>query len=137
MARPSNPHEFTTLVVAVLSEAAGEEFGLEEEEKEERDKICCHIKRIRKEINDIFAELGPHHTRRAYRMDSRSFWCLHRMLKPWLQGTRKENGGGGARNGLIDSSCRLSVAIRHFAGGRPDDICLVHGMSHAEVFNSV
>jgi len=132
-----NPHEFTTLVVAVLSEIAGEELGLEEEEKEKSEKICQHTKRIRKKVNDVFSELGPCYTRRAYRMDSRSFWCLHRMLKPWLQGTRKENGGGGAWNGLIDSEIRLSTAIRHFAGGRPDDICLVHGMSHTEVFNSV
>jgi len=41
------------------------------------------------------------------------------------------------KNSLIDSELRLSAAIRYFAGGRPDDICLVHGISHTEVFNSV
>jgi DDE superfamily endonuclease len=29
------------------------------------------------------------------------------------------------------------MAIRYFAGGRPEDIALVHGVSHTEVFNSV
>jgi hypothetical protein len=31
----------------------------------------------------------------------------------------------------------LSAALRYFAGGRPDDIVLVHGISNSEVFNSV
>ena len=31
----------------------------------------------------------------------------------------------------------MSIAIRYFAGGRPEDISLVHGVSHSEVFNSV
>jgi DDE superfamily endonuclease len=29
------------------------------------------------------------------------------------------------------------MAVRYFAGGRPEDICLVHGVSHSEVFKSV
>jgi len=31
----------------------------------------------------------------------------------------------------------LGAALRFFSGGRPEDISVVHGISHSEVFNSV
>jgi DDE superfamily endonuclease len=43
----------------------------------------------------------------------------------------------GAVNGIITTPIRLSCAIRYFAGGRPEDIALVHGISNTEVFQSV
>jgi DDE superfamily endonuclease len=43
----------------------------------------------------------------------------------------------GASNGIITTPIRLSCAIRYFAGGRPEDIALVHGISHTEVYHSV
>ena len=70
-------------------------------------------------------------------MDSGSFWRLLCISKPLLQGERKENGGGGGANWLVDSEMRLSATLRCFAGGRPDDICLVHGTSHTEAHDSV
>jgi len=43
---------------------------------------------------------------------------------------------GGAKNGLILHATRLSAALRCFAGGRPDDIALVRGISHTAVCKS-
>ena len=101
-----------------------------------------HRKRERKSVNKIFYEHGPGYTRRAYRMNSRSFWKLEKMLRPRLCRARTKRAKemrkrDGARNGRISAAIRLSAAIRYFAGGRPDDISLSHGISHSEVFNSV
>jgi len=43
----------------------------------------------------------------------------------------------GAKNGSIAGELRLSVALRHFAGGRPEDVSMVHGISRSEVFNGI
>jgi len=42
----------------------------------------------------------------------------------------------GAKNGIVPLEIGLSSALRCFAGGRPDDTCLVHGVSPAEVCRS-
>ena len=101
-----------------------------------------HNGRERRYINSIFKELGPHYVRRAYRMESPSFWKLLAILDPYLDAQTKFKSstiqkGGGAKNGLISNATRLSTALRYFAGGRAEDICIVHGISHCQVFRSV
>ena len=77
-------------------------------------------------------------------MDKSSFNELHRVLSILIRWSKKKarlskrkTHRNGAKNGLISTRIRLSAALRYFAGGRPDDIALVHGISHTEVFNSV
>jgi hypothetical protein len=75
-------------------------------------------------------------------MHGTSFWALLNILDPYLQceesGLPMFNVERGAKNGRISKSIRLSAALRYFAGGeRTEDICLVHGISHTEVFRSV
>jgi DDE superfamily endonuclease len=43
----------------------------------------------------------------------------------------------GSANGVITTAISLSCAIWYFAGGRPKDIAIVHGISHTEVFHSI
>jgi hypothetical protein len=101
------------------------------------------IIRQRKQVSTIFREVSPHYMRRAYRMDENSFYALHRMLRPHLRylirppvsSTKKFKNG--AHNGLINSTVRLSCALRYFAGGSPYDIACMHGVFHTEVFKSV
>ena len=35
------------------------------------------------------------------------------------------------------TAVRMSASLRYFAGGRPENITLVHIISHSEVFNSI
>jgi hypothetical protein len=98
--------------------------------------------RNRRSIKSIFAEHGPYYVRRAYRMTEAAFWELHTLLKPHMSSVRLKTGGkskkhkNGGKNGLIPTETRLSAAIRYFAGGRPDDISISHGIAHSEVFYS-
>jgi len=102
-----------------------------------------HIHRNRRPVHSMFKEMGPHYFRRAYRMDEEHFWTLHRLLCRELGGrvkpkkSSKKKHRNGAKNGLIPSPTRLSVALRCFAGGRPDDVAAAHGISHTEVCRSV
>jgi hypothetical protein len=99
--------------------------------------------RVRRSMGSIFREHGPYYVRRAYRMTEQSFWELHELLKPYLVSNRRRPGSAvkkhrnGSKNGLIPSETRLAAAIRYFAGGRPDDIAISHGIGHSEVFFSV
>jgi DDE superfamily endonuclease len=104
-----------------------------------QDKRQGHVHRTRKRkyVNDIFSELGPHYVRRAYRMEPSSFWKLCRLLRPFLVKATKKKCRNGAKNGLITTPTRISVAIRYFAGGSPYDISVVHGISHTDVFRCV
>ena len=43
----------------------------------------------------------------------------------------------GAANGFVESSSRLAIAIRYFAGGSAYDIMLNHGVSCPVVFQSI
>ena len=115
-------------------------------EQTEQDPVsrAPFIPRRRKPVKEIFAELGPSLTRRAYRMTEASFWELLHRLKPFIKcssETNKLDSGkthrNGAKNGLITAETRLSVALRFYAGGRPEDIMLVHGISFVEVYKSV
>jgi len=121
--------------------AVSDDAGLgddNDDNKHQKKEQKPHRTRTRRFVNSIFYELGPYYVRRAYRMDAASFWELHRILKPCLESKKKPtHKRKGAKNGLISTEIRLSSAIRYFAGGRPDDISLVHGISHSEVFNSV
>ena len=121
-------------------------FGLKKQEAVKKKR--CEMKhriRNRRTVQSMFDKLGPTYTRRAYRMEARAFWKLHRVLKPFMiAATRRTKADSpklssynGAKNGLIDTTIRLSAAIRYFAGGRPEDISLSHGISHTEVFRSV
>lgn len=100
--------------------------------------------RVRRTVKSIFREHGPYYVRRAYRMTEEAFWELHSLLDPLITsdyrrkpGSREKKHRNGSKNGIISSDIRLSVAIRYFAGGRPEDISIGHGISHSEVFVSV
>ncbi len=96
-----------------------------------------NIERTRKQIDDLFQELGAHQ-RRAYRMRVDQFTELHEKLLPELlkefPTTRK---WGRTPNGVIHSKLRLSAALRFYAGGSPLDIMLTHGISRQSVYRSV
>jgi len=101
------------------------------------------IFRKRRSVDSIFLELGPTYVKRAYRMDEAAFWLLHQMLAPSLKkicrgpGNPKKKTKINARNGIIPTSTRLSIALRYFAGGSVYDIKVVHRVSSTEVFRSV
>ena len=103
--------------------------------------IKCH----RKPVQEIFAELGPCLTCRAYQMTEASFWFLLDTLEPFMKTSSETNDSNqfkkkhrnGAKNSFIPSETRLSVALRFFAGGRPDDIMLVHGISFVKFYKSL
>lgn len=104
-------------------------------------QITATIPRQRRLVADIFEQLGPLYTRRAYRMTGKNFYKLHRMLFPYLNnipltGSLKKHRNG-ARNGLIPSAIRLGVALRYFAGGSPYDLSVMHGISVKEAYRSV
>ena len=134
--------------LGTITSSLAEVVESEDEEPPEKERRTLHNERKRRTVNSIFMEQGPYYVRRAYRMDSASFWELHRLVLPSLEtestttcnnGTEKldsanEKRKRNAKNGLISSPVRLSVAIRYFSGGRPDDIALVHGISHSSVY---
>jgi hypothetical protein len=100
--------------------------------------------RVRRKVKTIFREHGPYYVRRAYRMTESAFWDLHKLLQPHMSSSIRLKTGGrqkkhrnGGKNGLISTDIRLSAAIRYFAGGRPEDIAISHGIAHSEVFYSV
>ena len=93
-----------------------------------------------KSFEEISDNLSNRFFRRIYRMRKKSFDKLFAKLQPQL-GAIFLTGGGGTR-GIhsayhISTKCRLSMALRYFAGGCPYDIMQVHGVSHVSVFVSV
>ena len=128
--------------ISFLALAAAAVFVFVEEfdrPKKRIRKTEPHRLRSRRTVSSIFGELGPSYTRRAYWMKEQQFWKLHRLIKSNLVNPRtgKKKHKNGGKNGIIPTESRLSAALRYFAGGKPDDIALVHGISHSEVFNSV
>ena len=101
--------------------------------------IAPTIPRQRQLVADIFEQLGPYYTRRAFRMQQTHFYQLHRLLLPHLQKNYHvtRNQQNGARNGRIPSSSRLAVALRYFAGGSAYDLSVMFGMSVKEIYRSV
>jgi hypothetical protein len=101
-------------------------------------------KRVRRSVQSIFNEYGPGYVKRAYCMTEEAFWALHVLVKPYMVSTYHRPPGRdpkthrkGSKNGIIPSETCLSAAVRYFAGGRPEDISISHGISHSEVFVSV
>jgi DDE superfamily endonuclease len=131
------------IILSVLLSILPEEFGYDAEDVGNRLRSPCYpLSREHKRVHEIFNELGPSYTRRAYRMTAVSFWNLHRILlkylrKPPALKQNKKVMVKGTVNGVITTPIRLSAALRYFAGGRPEDIALVHGISHTEGFHSV
>jgi hypothetical protein len=139
----SDKATLATVLGGVLIAAFPPDFGESDSDESAREGKT-HRLRARKQVRRIFDEHGPYYVRRAYRMDEASFWELLAMLKELLKRRPKKKKYGrtkkhknGARNGLISCAIRLSCAIRYFAGGRPEDIAIVHWISHSEVFNSI
>jgi hypothetical protein len=85
------------------------------------------VRRCHRTASNIIWDQGAH-ARRACRMESTSFWEMHRILLPLLKrrsrGTKRKRGK--TPNGKIAASARLSMTLRCF-----------HGVSHCEVFRSV
>lgn len=96
-----------------------------------------NIRRTRKNIGDMWAELGCY-ARRAWRMTMETFKKLHDLLEPRLR--EEFNVGshsGNVANGEIPTKLRLSAAIRFFAGSAVYGIMVTHGMGKQTVYNSV
>ena len=102
-----------------------------------------YIRRCRRQVDSIMDELGDYHTPRAYRMKRSTFWILHDTLLPHFSKKNPElsrtkfRHRDGAKNGIIATSSRLSMALRYFAGGAPADIAVVHGVGIRDVYRSV
>jgi len=131
-----NKVELVTITLSLLAASIPEELNLSDK-KRVMQRRNAHNNRTRRPINSIFKEQGPCYVRRAYRMHSRSFWTLLGFLRPHMKPQPKKNHKRGAKNGFMSQATRLSVALRHFAGGRTNDIALVHGISHTSVHESV
>jgi DDE superfamily endonuclease len=129
-----NKGNFLLVACALVVALDPESIGLEP-----KRVVKPHRNRKRKYVNDIFNELGPYYVRRAYRMEPASFWKLCRLLIPLLAkaASNKKKWKNGAKNGLIPTPTKISVALRYFAGGSPYDIALVHGIGYTDVFRSV
>ena len=76
-----------------------------------------HCNRNRITIFDIVEQYGSYYTRRAYRMTSKSFFSLHKILHPYLKTKRRRGQCRGAKNSCVSSHIRLSAALLYFAGG--------------------
>lgn len=134
----SNGLNLITITAALLAAVTPEEIGLEPDNNKRKHDQKSHNKRKRRLASSIFEEAGPCYVRRAYRMHEPSFWKLLKMPQPHMTTTpENEAKKRGAKNGFISPASRLSTSLRHFAGGRADDVALVHGISHSSVFESV
>ena len=69
-------------------------------------------------------------------MKESTFWKLNSILLPYLPKQRKRKRGK-TPNGEINSSQKLSVAIRYFAGGAPHDLMSSHGIGYNDVYSSI
>lgn len=139
---------FITLVASSMSLALNYSNLVHPEDDDKQDvphqRIAPTVPRNRcHNIAELFDQLGPFFTRRAFRMTAESFFRLHELLVPFLgcstfpSPLSTKSHRNGARNGLIPSTTRLAVALRYFAGGSPYDLSLLYGMSLTEVYSSV
>ena len=103
--------------------------------------VAPTIFRERRLVDDIFRQLGPTFTRRAFRMTVPVFYNLHQLLYRQLRrdphGSVLKTWVNGARNGLIASTSRLAVALRYFAGGSVYDLCIMFGISIPQIYRIV
>jgi len=72
-------------------------------------------------------------------MQQEDFGGLLDILLPLIgrHNYTKEGKLKGTKNGLIPAEIRLSAALRHFAGGAPDDISIVRGILNSEALHCV
>jgi len=145
-----NKHMLVTVLTTALIAGFPQLHDSYAVQAEKKARVACpHRIRKRRSVRSIMEELGPCCTCRAHRMDEPSFLKLCGLLAPHVKTPpndkwktarkrrRRRSTKKSAKNGLVSGDSRLSSAIRCFAGGRPEDTCLVHGMSHSEVFNSI
>ena len=130
-----------SITLAALLSTVPEELGYHDARTKRAPSFVDHICRKRRSVDSVMDELGPIYVRRAYRMDRSSFWKLCHVLKPELgenkRARRSHKQRKGAKNGRVPGPTRLSCGLRFFAGGRPEDISVVHGISHSAVCDSV
>ena len=86
---------FVTLSTAVLLSTLPQLFNLNG--LQHGTGTSPHIKRTRKSVCKIFAELGKCYVRRAYRMDETAFWRLCRLIRPYMSVQKPVSKGRGAR----------------------------------------
>lgn len=87
-------------------------------------------------MDDIIISYGYLFTR-AYRMDKDNFYNLHNILEDNLKKTFHSMERDQSSNYFIDTTIRLSIALRFFAGGDPLYLMLTHGVSKTSVYDSV
>ena len=85
------------------------------------------VKRHRVPFATIAAGCGGYF-KRACRMTREAFEQLHSMLFPDDASRKGPNGG-------VETRSRLSMGIRHMAGGDPLDIMSSHHVGHSTVFD--
>ena len=136
----------TVLLVIILLLDAGE---LDDTYRRVTNTIASTIRRTRYHVYEIFDQLGPHRTKKAYRMDRDCFNFILRTLAPYIKEAAKkkrnpdrvylraERSNVGARNGLIAPSTRLAIGIRFWGGGAHVDLAPLLGISDAASYDCV
>ena len=119
---------FTTIVLSSAS-------ILQENRRGGRTVGSVTVPRQRKNMNDLFVELGPNIFRRMYRMEEITFMRLFNVLNPFLAKPLRKRGR--TPNDDIEPISRLSMAIRWMAGGDKYDIGALHGVHPDEVLRSL
>ena len=97
-----------------------------------------NIKRTRRSVEDMFAQLGGY-AMRAWKSDLDQFNLLYATLQPFLEeqfGTG-ERLKGGTPNGVVSNKLRLSAAIRFYCGASVYDLILTHGLGRQTIYNSI
>lgn len=94
------------------------------------------IKRRRRDLDQLFLELGPTVFRRMYRMHEFSFWLLCDHLSKSIP-DNPERVRGTTPNGDITIPTRIAMALRWAAGGSKYDIGATHGVHPDEVYRSL
>ena len=95
----------------------------------------CYIDE-RIEFEDILDQLGLVYSKRAYRMRTDSFYKLHRLLYGCNPNVKRRKAGGVV-NGRINTTSKLSMTLRLFAGGDKNDIGLSHGVHTNEPYRAM
>jgi hypothetical protein len=95
--------------------------------------------RKRKQVEEVYKELGSIYFRRAYQMEYKNFQLLAQMLTPLIikSSVMKHNSRNHIPNGIITPDVQLACALRWFAGGSAYDIMTTYGISHTEAINSI
>lgn len=111
----------------------------EDEEEDDDDELLgtlITIKRQRKDMNELFHEVGPAVFRKMYRMTMANFYNLCGLLEPQLV-PKNAPYSGILPSEPISNTARLSMALRFFAGGSKFDIAETHEVHPNEVYKSV